>query len=221
MSDFVESPARPYLFPIITLALFLAIFPGCGAENSVTPNANSSATTMSLDVGNSWSYQYRSTTNPGSPILSITREITEKRTISYQGKTVEVAVKESLASGGKSDGWLLGGTRLLRNEAEGLVEYNPILSDPIVYSRQLLVPADCTVGQTWDLLGKELWCVATDSTVTTVLGGFQVDVFEYLLDEGTITVPDVYVIPEVGLTTYYSSQYYTWMTGYDFGGGGG
>ncbi|MFH1843105.1 MAG: hypothetical protein ABIF77_07830 [bacterium] len=63
----------------------------------------------------------------------------------------------------------------------------------------------------------DLLCVAMDNTVTTPFGTFQADVFEYLLCEGTVTVPDVYVIPEVRLTTYHTSEYYTWMTGFDFG----
>ncbi len=59
-------------------------------------------------------------------------------------------------------------------------------------------------------------CVAADSLVVTDFGEVTADVYELWLDEGTIRVPDIYVVPGVGLTRYYNTEWTMWIVGYEY-----
>ena len=50
----------------------------------------------------------------------------------------------------------------------------------------------------------------------TDFGQVVADVYELSLDEGTVRVPDIYVVPGVGLTRYWNRQWTAWLVGYEF-----
>jgi hypothetical protein len=108
---------------------------------------------------------------------------------------------------------------LLRNEPEGLFCYGSVDSEGAsqISEPYLVAPAQASEGDLFEVSpGECLACVATDSVVETGFGEFSVDVFEYRLFEGTIVVPEVFLVPGVGLTRYYNIQISKYMVGYDF-----
>ena len=188
---------------------------GCGDDDSVAgPGLTSS--TMNLAVGNSWHYQSR-INEPGAPVIDVYRAIVEHRQIRYMGHDFSVAHERVVA---KSDKARLPGTsRLLRNEADGLYCYGNVDSEGVsqIFEPYLVAPANASKGDLFEVsAGEFLACVATDSVVETGFGEFAVDVFEYRLFEGTIVVPEVFLVPGVGLTRYYNIQISEHMVGYDF-----
>ncbi len=109
--------------------------------------------------------------------------------------------------------------RLLRNEADGLYIYGWVTPDELTLfnNSRLLAPLEASPGESLDMGdGSFMVCVAADSLVTTDFGEVTADVYELWLDEGTIRVPDIYVVPSVGVTRYYNSEWTLWMVGYEY-----
>lgn len=203
------------------LALALAVvvaapaINGCGEDQSVA-GTGSPPSTMDLAVGNSWHYQSR-INEPGAPVIDVSRAIVEHMEIRYMERDILVAHERVVT---KSDKVRLPGvSRLLRNEADGLFCYGYVDSEGVsqISEPYLVAPANANKGDLFEVsAGEFLACVATDSVVETGFGEFAVDVFEYRLFEGTIVVPEVFLVPDVGLTRYYNIQISEYMVGYDF-----
>ena len=109
--------------------------------------------------------------------------------------------------------------RLLRNENDGLYTYGWVDGEGAIQvtGRALVAPLAGRPGDRFDCgNGRFLVCVAADSLVLTDFGQVVADVYELSLDEGTVRVPDIYVVPGVGLTRYWNRQWTAWLVGYDF-----
>ena len=200
--------------PLIVLGAILAIN-GCGDDDFVA-GPGSTSSIMNLAVGNTWHYQSR-INEPGTPVIEVSRAIVEHRQIRYMGRDIVVAHERVVSKSAKAR--LPGLSRLLRNEADGLVCYGYVDPEGISQFSEpyLVAPANASKGDLFEVsAGEFLACVATDSVVETGFGEFAVDVFEYRMFEGTVVVPDVFLVPDVGLTRYYNIQISEFMVGYEF-----
>lgn len=204
--------ARAILAIICLAAAAAGFLAGC-QDNPAAPA--DAGVVMALDVGNTWHYAVRDN-EPGAPVTSVNRTITGHREISYDGRTLTVAVEMPVPAAGK---FLASTGRLLRNEDDGLYTYGRVDSEGgvEVTGRALVAPRDGRPGDRFDYGGgRFLVCVAVDSLIVTDFGEVAADVYELSLDEGTVRVPDVYVVPGVGLTRYYNLQWTGWLVGYEF-----
>ncbi len=170
---------------------------------------------MALDVGNIWHYELQAN-EPGAPVINVGRIITGNREIIYDGRTLTVALEMPTVAPAK---FLSSTGRMLRNEADGLYSYGWVDSEGVVQvtGRALVAPSDGRPGDSFETgPDRFLVCIAADSLVTTDFGEVTADVYELVLDEGTVRVPDVYVVPGVGLTLYYNPQWTGRLVGYAF-----
>lgn len=204
---------RAVLFSALILASAAAL-PGAGCGDDAAAPAGL-APVMPLDVGNTWHYALRAN-EPGALVVDVSRTVTGHREISHDGRTLTVAVEMPSDVPVKFLAW---SGRLLRNEADGLYSYGAVDPDGTVHltDRTLVAPRAGRPGDRF-AVGPDrfLVCVAADSLVATGFGEARADVYELLLDEGTIRVPDVCVVPGVGLTRYYHREWTGWLTGYAF-----
>ena len=171
---------------------------------------------MLLDVGNTWHYVQRAN-EPGAPLVTLSRTITEHRQIDHNGQAITVSVEMPVVETSAKIQPAIG--RLLRNEAGGLYSYGWVNPEGITLfnSPQLVAPLEGRTGQSLDMGGgRFMVCVAADSLVVTDFGEVTADVYELWLDEGTIRVPDIYVVPGVGLTRYYNTEWTMWIVGYEY-----
>jgi len=203
---------RPLIL-LICLIVLTGSLPGCGDDGAAPPRDTTPV--MSLDVGTTWDYLVQSN-EPGAPLVPMRRTIAEHREIEHDGRAITVAVEMSVDAEGAVIG--LSSGRLLRNEEDGVYVYGWVIEGEttLFTNPQLLAPRDGHPGLTLDMGGGTFMvCVAADSLITTSDSGeFTADVYEYWLDQGTIRVPGVYVVPGVGLTLYYHPQWTMWMVGY-------
>ncbi|MCP4573709.1 MAG: hypothetical protein GY838_15225 [bacterium] len=172
---------------------------------------------MPLDVGNTWHYAFRMN-EPGAPIIPTSRTILEHRTIPAGDGAVTVALEVEVPDGTRKAIWPVG--RLLRNEADGLYLYGTVEGEStnLLEVPRRLAPSKGSVGESYDWGGGALLvCIAADSQVTTDFGEVRADVYYLSLEGDTIRVPDIYVVPGVGMSLFsYTSQSMTWLVGYDF-----
>jgi hypothetical protein len=197
------------------LAAGLTLCAGC-ADDPPTGLPAAPAPVMALDLGNTWHYEQRAN-EPGAPLVALDRTIVAHLEIAVPGGTVTVAHEQVVT--GKGARALPGASRLLRNEDDGLYCYGFVDGDGVarVQGRVLVAPRGADPGDRFPLEpGVFLVCVAADSLVTTRFGDVVADVFHYSLDEGTVLVPDVYVVPGVGPTRYYSREATETLVGHTF-----
>lgn len=199
----------------LALLVLVTLLSGCGTDEQVIDPAPV-VPVMDLAVGNTWHYQSR-LNEPGAPLVDIQRTIMEHRQISYGGGEIQVALERVVP--GMLKAHVPGTSRLLRNETDGLYCYGHVDSEGVdqVSAPYLVAPVEASRGELYQVSpGEFLACVATDSLVETGFGEFVVDVFEYRLDEGTVVVPGVLVVPGVGLTLYHNTELTEYLVGYDF-----
>lgn len=200
---------------ILAVLMATALLPGCGSDKQVSDPVTAMPV-MDLAVGNTWLYQSRAN-EPGAPVVDVRRSIIENRQISYGGSEILVAHERVVPGVRKIH--IPGGSRLLKNEIDGLYCYGYVDNEGVDYVSDpyLVAPAEASKGELFEVSpGAFLACVASDSLVETGFGEFVVDVFEYRLFEGTVIVPDVLVVPGVGLTRYYNIEVTEYLVGYEF-----
>jgi len=201
---------------LLAILLVTGVGVGCGDDDPSHPLIGGEDV-MPLAVGNTWHYAFRMN-EPGAPIIPMSRTILEYREISVDDRTVTVAVEVPVPDETRKAEWTAG--RLLRNEADGLYLYGTVDAEGthLVTAPRRLVPNEGRVGESYELGGGRLLvCVAADSLVNTDFGEVSADVYVMWLDEGTIQIPDIYMVPGVGLTLFsYTTQSTTWLVDYDF-----
>jgi hypothetical protein len=196
-------------------AVVLLILIGCDGDQGATSPPDPTPV-MDLAVGHTWFYRSR-INQPGEPFVDVTRTIVEHLEIPYAGRTITVAHEQVQADQGAK--FLPGNSRLLRNQDGGLYCYGAVAPDGMVevHDPTLVAPRNAQPGERF-FLGPDLdlVCVAVDSLVATDFGEVTADVFQFSLMEGTVMVPDVYLVPGVGLTRYYSLELTETLVGYAF-----
>jgi len=203
---------------VLVFLLFVVCFltlGGCGDDKSLEA-PETTEPVMDLAVGNTWHY-YSRINEPGAPVSDVIRTIINHIQIPLEGDLVSVAHEQVVTAAQKT--LLPGISRLLKNESDGLYCYGFVDDEGIVQvrDRYLVAPRNAEKGDRFQIAPDVfLACVATDSLVSTDFGEFVADVFCYSLFGGTVNVPDVFVIPGIGLTRYYSIQVTEFMVDYDF-----
>ena len=195
--------------------LLLCVGVGCGDDDPAAPQGDSTPV-MALDVGNTWNYVMQAN-EPGAPLIPLSRTIVEHRVIDHRGRAITVAVEMTVPD--KTRKFQPDTGRLLRNEADGLYNYGWLNGEDttLFETPALVAPRHGQPGDRHDMGGgRFLVCVAADSLVTTGFGEVVADVYRLELYEGTVLVPDFYVVPGVGMTRYYNVERTTVLMGYDF-----
>jgi len=209
---------RPFFALVPGLAVVLGVLAGCGDDPAAPADL---PPVMDLAVGNSWRYAAR-INEPAAPIRYVDRIVTGHRTIEVGGQDLEVAVEmpdPQNPPGVHGGGFLVTTGRLLRNEADGLYSYGAVdtAGAVTIRGRALVAPRQAGPGDRFDQGGGwYLVCVAADSLVATDFGDVTADVYELVGDEGTLRVPEVYVVPGVGRTRYYNPQWTAWIVAYTY-----
>ncbi len=216
---FVGTPhGRDYVaarWALLVTAVGLSVFVGCDCGEPVDLS-EINLPVMDLEIGNTWYYESRAN-EPNAVAVEIARAIVEQMQITIEGDTISVAHEQVVAR--KEAGSLPGDSRLLRNEPDGLYCYGFVDQNGVaqVLGRSLVAPRNASKGDRYPI-GPDAYlvCVDTDRLITLWNNRYRVDVFFYSLNEGTAVVPDVFVIPGVGLTRYYSMEFTETLVGYDF-----
>ena len=201
------------------LVAMLPVLIGCDESERVFDPFTGEEVVMSLDVGNSWTYRRRINDPGASPDVNpIIRTITMHHKIEYEGEEFDVAVEVPAHKNIAKANWPSGWGRLLRNEPDGLYCYGNLSEEgQISLDRYLVAPIGCQSGDQIPVgNGNYYVCVATDSLVVCEFGAVVADLYNFVTSNGTLWVPDIAVVPGVGLITYYTEEATIWMIDYSY-----